>query len=103
MYMYLCIFINKCINKCVYIHICICMYIYIYIYIHAYMHMYVYIYIYIYIYIYVRTCMCIFVYTHIYIGNTLEATIPKISGLVRNNDLFSKAFIFHVLHIYYLC
>ena len=28
------------------------------------------------------------------IGRTLEAPIPEMSGLVRTNDLFSKAFTF---------
>ena len=31
------------------------------------------------------------------VGRTLEAPIPKMSGLVRKNDIFSKAFIF--LHV----
>ena len=31
---------------------------------------------------------------HRHIGRTLEAPIPKMSGIVRKHDLFSKAFIF---------
>ena len=37
----------------------------------------------------------IYIYTYRgYLGRTLEAPIPKMSGLVGKNDLLSKAFIF---------
>ena len=61
-------------------------------------------YIHICIYIYIYICIIpIHIYIYIVyvtkessqlIGRTLEAPTPKMSGLVRNNDLFSKAFIF---------
>ena len=43
--------------------------------------------------------MDVFSKTSIIIGRTLEAPIPKISGLVRKNDLFSKAFIVIILFL----
>ena len=49
MYIYLCIYIHKCIcNTCIYIYICIyiCIYISISIYLYVYIHTYIYIYIY---------------------------------------------------------
>ena len=111
-----CIRVCRCINcthTCIYIYIYIYMYTYIYIYIYnnKYISLYIYIYIislslslYIYIYIYCQQSVavvygllkqntaidiCAF-FIAIAIGRTLEAPIPKMSGLVKKISLFSK-------------
>ena len=51
-----------------------------------------------YVFIYIYICICIYVFAYLFIPLSempfdAEAPIPKMSGFVRKNGLFSKAFI----------
>ena len=66
-----------------------CMYLCVYIYIYIYMHVCIYIYAYIHIHIYIDTHKTSAgLYT--FLGRTLEAPFPKMSGLVKKISPFSK-------------
>ena len=99
--MYICIYVNICINVymyvciCVYVYMYICIYLYIYICIYVYMYICIYVYMYIciyvimslchyliYVYMYVYIYICIYIYIHTYIHRDHDLAIEIILARV---------------------